>query len=197
MQYPDPNSDRRDGEELSVRLAAWAEDVAAALHEKYGAAVELEVGAMSYPIPDSHPAWRTLPDTRADSLGLSVEPVSPLSVPSGMTTTATVRVRNHGEVPRFLSTNGHLQSAVVDDAGRVVGGYVGAQHLPHVGFVVEPARSTEVPVLVGTAPVAPELGYAVPPGHWGLVVVLDTDQGKTVSLPMPLEVTPAPSRERA
>ena len=196
--YPDPDSDRAVGERLSVELAASAADIAAVLHEKYGAEVELRVGAMPYPAPEQpHPAWRTLPDTPAGSVGLSVEPVSPLSVPSGAATTATVRVLNHVEVPRSLSTNGHLQSAVVDDAGRVVGRYVGPQHLPHVGFVVEPGRSTEVPVLIGTDSMAPELGYAVPPGHWGLVVVLDTDEGKTVSLPVPLEVTPAPSRERA
>ncbi|WP_432892231.1 hypothetical protein ACQPYH_16450 [Kribbella sp. CA-245084] len=45
-------------------------------------------------------------------------------------------------------------------------------------------------VLVGTASVVPELGYAVPPGEWKLVVLLQTDEGFVVSGPLEIMVTP-------
>jgi hypothetical protein len=55
----------------------------------------------------------------------------------------------------------------------VVGGFSGLQHLPGVPFSVRPHFSTVVPLVVGTASVVPQLGYAVPVGEWALDAVLD------------------------
>lgn len=191
LGYPDPTSDRPGAAAFSIHFAAWASDIAAALHEKYGAAVDLEVGAMPFPGKEfAAGALLTLPETRADSVGLSVEPVTPLLVRTGRTAMPRVRVVNHSADRQALGTNGQLQSAVVDDAGAVVGRYVGAQHLPFVGFAVEAGRGTEAPVLIGTDSVVPRLGYAVPPGQWHLVVLLNVDREQMVSAPLPLTVTP-------
>jgi len=191
LGYPDPSSDRPEEEPFSIHFASWADDIAATLHEKYGAVVDLEVGAMPFPGQDFVPGpLLTLPETPADSLGLSVQPMTSLSVRTGRSAMPRVRVVNHSAEKKVLGTNGQLQSAVVDDAGAVVGRYVGAQNLPFVGFAVEAGRGTEVPVLVGTDSVVPRLGYAVPPGQWHLVVLLDVDRERTVSAPLPLTVTP-------
>lgn len=191
LGYPDPTSERPGESRFRIHFAAWASDIAAALHEKYGEAVELEVGAIRFPGRelDAGPL-RTLPDTPTDSLGLSVEAITPLSVRSGRTAMPRVRVVSHSAEKRVLGSNGQLQSAVVDDAGAVVGRYVGAQNLPFVGFAVEAGRFADVPVLVGTDSVVPRLGYAVPPGRWHLVVLLDVGRERTVSAPLPLTVAP-------
>jgi hypothetical protein len=47
-----------------------------------------------------------------------------------------------------------------------------------------------VPVLIGTASVVPDLGYAVPPGEWSLVVSLQTYEGYMVSGPLAITITP-------
>ncbi|HEU5043505.1 MAG TPA: hypothetical protein VFT75_05165 [Nocardioidaceae bacterium] len=191
LGYPDPSSDRPETGTFAIHLASWASDIAATLHEKYGETVDLEVGAIRFPGRDFDAGpLRTLPETPADSLGLSVEAITPLSVRSGRSAISRVRVVNHSQEKKVLSTNGQLQSAVVDDAGAVVGRYVGAQNLPFVGFAVEAGSGTEVPVLVGTDSVVPRLGYAVPPGPWHLVVLLDVDGERTASAPVPLTVTP-------
>ncbi|MEV6271587.1 hypothetical protein AB0L64_30780 [Kribbella sp. NPDC051936] len=47
-----------------------------------------------------------------------------------------------------------------------------------------------MPVLIGTASVAPDLGYAVPPGQWWLDIALATDSGVTLTAPLGITVTP-------
>jgi len=77
-------------------------------------------------------------------------------------------------------------------------GSVGWQALPPevngdawvVGFAIEPHQSRPVPVLVGTASVVPDLGYAVPAGQWWLVIALQTDNGNTLTEPLEITITP-------
>jgi hypothetical protein len=53
-----------------------------------------------------------------------------------------------------------------------------------------PSGSTsEIPLLVGTASTKPDLGWAVPPGPWGVRVVLSHDGESAVRL-LPLEIVP-------
>ena len=191
VSYPDPREERPGEDRFAIGLVAWATDIATVLHEKYGAAVELAVGAMSFPDQQFF-AGRLLelPETQAASVGLSVEPVSPLSVRTGRFTMAQVRVVNDSSTQQVLGTNRQLQSAVVDEAGAVVGRFTGAQNLIFQAYPVPADGSTEVPVLIGTDSLAPRLGYAVPPGQWRLVVLMDVDRVEAVSAPLPLTVTP-------
>jgi hypothetical protein len=101
-----------------------------------------------------------------------------------------VLVTNRGEHGQVLSTDGELHSAVVDGSGGVVGLDVGPSPLPLVGFPIEPHQSRPVPVWIGTASVVPDLGYAVPPGQWGLVIALGTHTGVTLSPPLEITITP-------
>jgi hypothetical protein len=59
-----------------------------------------------------------------------------------------------------------------------------------VGFAIEPHQSRPVPVLIGTASVVPDLGYAVPPGQWWLVIALATDTGVTLRAQLEITITP-------
>jgi hypothetical protein len=48
----------------------------------------------------------------------------------------------------------------------------GAQIMPLKIFRVTPGGTTSIPLLIGTASSRPQLGYAVPPGEWGIQVTL-------------------------
>jgi hypothetical protein len=188
--FPDPDSERSADERISVELAAWASDIAASLHEKYGDQIDLRVGAMPFPNTGYRPDPRLtqLHGSPAASVGLALELAAPLTVRTGRSTTARAQVANHSTDARVLMTNGHLQAVVIDADGAVVGRYTGAQTLALVMFTVEPDERREVPVLVGTDSVVPELGYAVPPGSWSIVVEIPT-AGHVVSSPLPCVVT--------
>jgi hypothetical protein len=187
--YPDPSSPTREPP-VSVALAAFAEDVAAELHGKYGAYVALRVGAFSYPSRGAERRWLpTLPTTPASVLGLIVTPVDPFQVRSGDSLTEQVVVANNSRATRELGTVGHLLAWVVDDHRQVVGGYVGAVNLPLVRFRIEPGSSSQVPVLLGAASLRSEIGYALPRGSWQIVVELHTNEVRTLSSPIPLAIT--------
>lgn len=79
---------------------------------------------------------------------------------------------------------------MTDSSGSVVGLYVGPLNASRVGFAIESHQSRPVPVLIGTASMVPDLGYAVPPGQWGLVIALQTESGNMVSTPLDITITP-------
>lgn len=188
--FPDPDSERSADERLSVELAAWASDIAASLYEKYGDEIDLRVGAMPFPNTGYRPDPRLtqLDGSPAESIGLAVELAAPLTVRTGRSTTGRAQVINHSTDTRVLMTNGRLQAVVIRTDGSVVGRYTGAQTMALVMFTVEPDERQEVPVLVGTDSVVPELGYAVPPGSWSIVVEIPT-AGHVVSSPLPCVIT--------
>lgn len=119
-----------------------------------------------------------------------MESMSPLTVRTGRDAGRDVLITNRTPQPQVLLTNGQLSSAVTDSSGRVVGRYVGPHPLPLVGFEIEPQQSRPVPVWIGTASVVPDLEYAVPPGHWGLTVELQTESGNQLLAPLELTITP-------
>ncbi|MFI5712675.1 hypothetical protein [Kribbella sp. NPDC051620] len=188
---PSPDRERREPP-FHIQLAAWATDIAATLNAKYGSLLDLEVGAMTFP---ARQLWLSadLPQLRgvpAESAGLDVEPLSPLSVRTGRSTHEDVLVTNRTAHEQVLFTHGALTSGVTDSSGGIVGLYVGPLHASRVGFAIEPHQSRPVPVLIGTASMVPDLGYAVPPGQWRLVIAMRTDSGTMLSPLLDITVTP-------
>ena len=189
--FPVPDRARREPP-FYIELAAWATDIAAMLNAKYGSLVDLRVGGMIFP---ARQLWvtdhaRQLHGAPAESAGLYVEPLSPLTVETGRFTKEDVLVTNRAAHTQVLATGGDLQSAVTDGSGSVVGRYVGPHTAKRVEFWIEPHQSRPVPVLIGTASMVPDLGYAVPPGQWGLVIELQTDSGNLQLAPLELTITP-------
>lgn len=189
-EFADPDGQWSADERPSLRLAAWAVDIAAELHAKYGDEVVLRVGAMPYPNDgfEPRPTLVRRQAVPAQDAGLSVELVTSLEIRSGHAETVAAWVVNHGTTEHTLMTPGHLDAAVVDPNGSVVGRYTGPQQLPMVTFRVAPGQHTQVPVLVGTDSLVPSLGYAVPPGAWAIVVELPTSDGFLVSTPLPITI---------
>jgi len=77
--YPSLDRPRPAGERLYVYLAAWASNVAATLHDKYGDQVDLQVGAMRFPHRGVHADPQGLPlhGAPAETIGLVVEQQDP------------------------------------------------------------------------------------------------------------------------
>lgn len=85
-----------------------------------------------------------------------------------------LRVRNRGRADIAINTPGYqLTALVVDPASREIVGEV-ENIFPAVLGVFEVAAGgvRDIPLLVGTASLNPDLGWAVPPGRWAIQVAL-------------------------
>lgn len=156
----------------AVRLWAWAEDVAADLHSRLPD-LKIVVGYLRYPerLPerpldfDAHYAQiPSLDPTRA-----RVALDGPLAVSCGHDGHHRLNVTNLSDAPMVAWTNGSITAHVIDPStGSVVGISTMAQVALGVAYRAEPGDSVAIPMIVGTASVNPELGYAVPAGTWDL-----------------------------
>ena len=190
MFLPDPDSERSE-KRIRIGLAAWATDIAADFHARYGDLLDLHVGMMRFPgrelLGNAH--LLQVHGEPAEGAGFGVEPLAPLTVRSGRHAHRDLLITNRTERTELLITNGELSSAVTNSSGAVVGRFAGPHTLARVGFEIAPQQTRPVPVLIGTASMVPELGYAVPPGQWTLVVVLQTETGSMLLAPLDLTVS--------
>lgn len=87
--------------------------------------------------------------------------------------------------------------AVVDSekGGRQVGGYPGPNGVRSFRDELGPGESLSVQVLVGSASLAPEVGYALPPGQWNLELDFKIDGRERRSPTWDLRIIP-PGRGR-
>jgi hypothetical protein len=94
-------------------------------------------------------------------------------VRSGHTLRHGLLLRNLTGRELQLATNGQVTAVVLDPhTGEVVGGHAGFQQLPLIIVRVPPGQAGRVPLLIGTASCTPRLGYAIPPGDWGIQATL-------------------------
>ena len=159
--------------------------------------MELTVGFLPYP-PDrpsrrEPPSVTRLEETAALDPGVaSVELDGPGFGPVRVFADARAAGPNRSGAGLAIATNGAVTASVVDPGtGEVVGGYAGWQTAPLVTFEVGPGETKRIPLLIGTASLAPRLGYAVPPGNWGLRAGLDLrDDSRGLTPVLPLTVAP-------
>jgi hypothetical protein len=176
LGFPNPRSQHGQPPPYQITLAPTAVAVAEDLHTRFGDSVQLTVGALPYP-PGRRPRWPLVTGPPAEPLNpqeATVELDGPAVVCSGHTLRHALLLHNHsGDDLKIPTTNGHLTTAVVDPAtGEVVGGFAGAQALPLITYRVAPGQTEPIPLLTGTASFTPRLGYAVPPGSWGIQATL-------------------------
>jgi hypothetical protein len=188
--WPDPAQDDGRQPPFAIELEPWAIDVARELHDQFGDDVQLMVGALRFPeralpVPLTPPP--AVPDL--DPAEIAVELDGPLSVRSGTMAHHGLLVRNLGRRDVVIGTTGELIADVVDpETGEIVGGYSGGVRLMLQTYTIEPSTSKRIPMLVATASIVPDLGYAIPPGQWGVRATLDPATGSAVRTP-PLLMT--------
>ncbi len=178
---------------VHVDLAAYAEEGARRLVERYGDAVEVRVGVLGYPVDlgEGRPAPLASQEPPLDDT-VDIHGVRPLVVRSGYELDSELLITNHGPSSLVIENWGKEIGRVLDPAtGEVVGGFSGGHPAPLVRFTASPGESVTVPLIVGTASYRRSLGYAVPPGEWAVEVVLDLGTNRRRRAPLlPLHVTP-------
>ena len=181
-----------EGQPWNVRLAAWAEDQASELHDRFPD-LQITVGFLRY--PDRAPSLPVDLESRfsglrtIDSRLAVVDLDGPLSVESGHTAHHALAVRNLDDQPLVVKTNGRVTAHVLDPTTeRLVGISVEMQTLPLVRFEAAPREAISVPLWVGTASVDPLLGYAVPPGVWHARAELSISQGDFLTPALPFQI---------
>jgi hypothetical protein len=188
--YPGPGPRYRKPP-FDIGLSAYAVDVAAALHERFGEWVTLRVGALAYPRPSAsrRRAAKSLPTI--DPAEIRIALADAVVISSGHTKTYPLKVTNLGDSELVVQTNGNLIAEVVDpQSGFIVGGYAGGHLDMLVPFRIPPNSVIRIPLLIGTASFEPELGYAVPAGNWALRTMLKLMDGRTFYTPfLPFVVT--------
>jgi len=181
-RFPDPSRSEGGLPPYAISLAPWASGAAAELRAQFGDEVDLTVGALPYP-PGPPPRWPVShrpapPADRLDPDQAEAELDGPAVVRSGHTLRHGLLVRNRSGRELAIATNGQVTAVIVDPrTGEEVGGFSGVQHLPLIVFRIAPGETERIPLLIGTASFTPRLGYAVPPGSWGLQVTLDLSPG--------------------
>ncbi len=189
-RYPDPSRSEDGPPPYAISLAPWASDAAAELRTRFGDDADLTVGALPYP-PGRTPRWPRHAPPPADPLDPAeavAELDGPAVVRSGHTLRHGLLVRNRAGRDLRIATNGQVTADIVDpQTGEEVGGFSGAQFLPLIMFRIAPGATERIPLLIGTASFMARLGYAVPPGSWGLQVTLDLASGPA---PEPAERIP-------
>jgi hypothetical protein len=204
MLYPMPEVDEGRQPPFVIRLAPWAAATAAELHRQFGDDIELTVGALAYPPgrqPPRPPAAGPAPDL-LDPHEIAAELDGPASVGSGHNLLHGLLLRNLTGRELQIATNGQVTAVVVDPhTGEVVGGFSGLQNRPLIMFNVAPGQTGRIPLLIGTASCTPRLGYAIPPGDWGIYATLTSARpsatrpaGGPRSCPSPSPPEPPPRR---
>jgi len=173
-----PGVDRDEGAPpYFIELAAWAEEAAAGLDRQFGDGVHLTVGALPYP-PGRTPRWPRRPRPEPAPLlapdEAEAELDGPAVVRSGYELRHGLLVRDRSGAGLGIATSGSVIGSVVDLAtGEVVGGFSGWMPSVLVAFRVPPGGTERIPLLIGTASTTERLGYAVPPGDWGVQATLE------------------------
>jgi hypothetical protein len=168
---------------VGVGLQADQEDLAKELAERYGDAIELEVGAFGYPMgrERSRPRRRRGPDPEVveiEGLELRLQPERRV-FEAGDRGQADLVVRNVSthRVGPFQSGQ-PLPAVLVDESGQVVGGNAAAAIAgTGRGIDLGPGEELQIKVLIGTASYREELGYLLPPGQYWLRTYLPINEG--------------------
>ncbi len=194
---------------VSVGLQADQEELAKELADRYGDAIELEVGAFGYPMgrERSWPRSPRGPDPEVveiEGLELRLHPER-RDFEVGDRGQADLVVRNVSthHIGRFHCGQ-PLLSVLVDKSGQVVGGPAPTA-IAGTGRSIDldPGGELKIKVLIGTASYRTEFGYLLPPGQYWLRTYLRTNEGnppyattRTLSPPLePVTIVERISRE--
>jgi hypothetical protein len=161
---------------IHVSLRADAIDLAAELADEYPGALELQVGLLPFPAAEL-PPWYDCsePMSRLVSespLRVTARIDSPVHPGDDLRGGATVTNKSEEMV---VFDSGDPATAVVVLAGTqtIVAMFDGAVGGVGAGGELLPGASKELGIVGGTASCDPDLGYALPPGDYEVIVLVD------------------------
>lgn len=99
ISWPGPEDDTGRQPPFQIELAPWAADVAAELHARFGADVELRMGALQYPqrtAAGSQPGRPRAPLPEAEPAEIEIALGRPLRISSGHAALHGLLVSNYG-----------------------------------------------------------------------------------------------------
>lgn len=154
-----------------VAVRAPFEDVAAELHARYGAAIDITLGTKPYPRGRITPGLAVpapVPVTTVEVVDLAtVMELNGTSVRSGEDMRGRLRLVNRGAEPLRLRTGAIVPGGVRrPGTGFLAGWFVGAVVAVAVGIDLAPGAERTHPLAVGTTSCLPDDSYGVPPGRY-------------------------------
>jgi hypothetical protein len=180
-----------------VQLRLWAsqESLAARLAERYQDAVDLQVGWLHYPDRqllnvDGTPRRVREPSPLLSTDEVEVTNAELLTVGSGHHLRTLLQVHNRGREDIEIRTGGAFVARIIDPATyEVLGGYEGALAFLPIRLQVPAGGEADMRILVATASLVPELGYAIPQGQWAIDLDLEVaGKGRFRTPPLPITV---------
>jgi hypothetical protein len=167
---------------ILIALRADQENLASELAERYGSAVELQVGAFSFPDRRRRgppaPVRPTLEERTFEGLEVSLE-VDQKVLEVGDDGHARIVLRNGGlERLGPLVSSQPVVGSLLDASHGAAGGFTGP--IAGTGLVLDlaPGQTASIPVIYGTASTRQDLGYAVPTGTYWLKVQMPFRHGR-------------------
>ena len=176
---------------VTVGLNPTEETLAAELVERYGAAVDVSVGALAYPLDDAEVVCGpTLEPSLIDGLKVSVlNAASPAATTPAGTVAITVRLTNTGDQTIHFSS-GHPSTAITDAEGAPLTSDMRSVASVGIGITLDPGAHQDFDVDVALSSCDPSLGYLVPAGdHFVVVSFYNAElQSNMNSEPLPITI---------
>lgn len=174
---------------VDVAVRASEVELARELHDRYGDAVSLRVGALAYPIESAENVCIDPPTERnLDGLVIDVAaPSEPVTPDEWSSLVLTVTLTNAGSEPIQFSS-GVTHGVVLGDDGSVVSADVLESPAVEVWIDLRPGATTELPLNVSAVSCDPELGYRLPPGDYEVLAVIPHLDGDLTSSPTAVSI---------
>jgi hypothetical protein len=186
---------------VTVDLPGTAEDVARELHERFGDAVVLKVGAHGYPFPDPPPPVQPVPAPQSTlQLAVSLLAIPDISViPTGETVTGQVEITNTATGSELAFDTDQPLDGCLLELDQVVGISTGYQAGTGQQVRLGPGDRMSIPFLAGTDSHDLRSGATLPPGRYQLVVTIPIHSlagtrlrdHQLVTAPIPIDIVAA------
>jgi hypothetical protein len=185
---------------VTVDLSGNAEDIAGELHERFGDAVELTVGAHPFPFPDPPPPVPRIPAPEStmqiSAAGLRVIPDSEV-ITVGESVVGQVEITNIGtDEELVLDTDQPLRGQLLD-GDHVVSISLGPVAGTGQGVTLAPGERTTIPFFAETDSRDLRKGPTLPPGRYQLAVTIPIYslagaqlREQLVTPPIPIDIVP-------
>jgi len=156
---------------VTAGLNPTEETLAAQLVERYGAAVDVSVGALAYPLDDAEDVCGpTLEPSLIDGLDVSVlNAADPVVMTPAGTAAISVRLTNTGDQTIHFGS-GHPSTAITDAEGAPLTSDMSGGEDVGIGITLDPGAHQDFDVEVALSSCDPSLGYLVPAGDHFVVV---------------------------